>query len=176
VAAPAAPAPVTAPVPVARADAPPPPVAGQVAPVVATLASGPNGTHTMTLVLTPETLGPVEIRVTVHNGTIDLGLRGASDAGRAALLDALPDLRRDLESSGLSCSRLQVDREQAGSGQSQERTGWQQGQQQADERGRGQGRGPADDRGRPWLRTDPDGSRPAAAPTHPASSGLDVRA
>jgi flagellar hook-length control protein FliK len=159
---------------VARADAPPPPVAGQVAPVVATLAAGPNGAHTMTLVLTPETLGPVEIRVTVQNGTIDLGLRGASEAGRAALLDALPDLRRDLESSGLSCSRLQVDREQAGSGQSQDRTAWQQ----ADDRGRGhgQGRGPADDRGRPWPRTDPDGSRPAAAPTHPASSRLDVRA
>jgi flagellar hook-length control protein FliK len=160
---------------VPRADAPAAPVAGQVAPVVATLASGPNGTHTMTLVLTPETLGPVEIRVTVHNGSIELGLRGASEAGRAALLDALPDLRRDLESSGLSCSRLQVDREQAGSGQPQDRAGWQQAQQQADERGRG--RGPADDRGRPWLRVpDADGSRPAAAPTHPGSSVLDVRA
>jgi hypothetical protein len=171
-----APTPVAGLVPTARADVPAPPVAGQLAPAVATLASGPDGSHTMTLVLTPETLGPVEIRVTVHNGTIDLGLRGASDAGRAALLDALPDLRRDLESSGLSCSRLQVDREQAGSGHSQDRAGWQQSPDGGRGQGQGQGRGPADDRGRPWLPTDPGGSRPAPAPTHPASSRLDVRA
>nr|WP_275586276.1 flagellar hook-length control protein FliK [Geodermatophilus normandii] len=140
------------------------------------MASGPDGTHTMTLVLTPETLGPVEVRVTVHDGRIDLSLRGASDAGRAALLDALPDLRRDLESSGLTCSKLQVDRDPAGSGQSQAQPGWQQAQQQAGGQGRGTAHGSADDR-RPWLRgTDPDGGRPAAATVHPASSGLDVRA
>jgi flagellar hook-length control protein FliK len=150
-------------------------VAAQVAPAVATLASGPDGTHTMTLVLTPETLGPVEVRVTVHDGRLDLSLRGASDAGRAALLDALPDLRRDLESSGLTCSRLQVDRDPAGSGQSQAQAGWQQAQQQAGGQGRGTTRGAAEDR--PWLRgTDPDDGRPAAVPVHPASSGLDVRA
>ncbi len=161
-----------------RADVPQQPVAAQLAPPVATLAAGPNGTHTLTLVLTPETLGQVEVRVTVTDGTLDIGLRGASDAGRAALLDALPDLRRDLESSGLACSRLQVDREQAGSGQSQAQAGWEQARQQADERGRGpaQGRGAVDDRGRPWLRTDPDGSRPAADAVHPASSAFDVRA
>ncbi|WP_460564244.1 flagellar hook-length control protein FliK, partial [Geodermatophilus arenarius] len=184
-----APAPVPAPASAtpaaapARPDVPQPPVAAQVAPTVATLAAGPDGTHTMTLVLTPETLGPVEVRVTVHSGTVELSLRGASDAGRAALLDALPDLRRDLEASGLTCSRLQVDRDAAGSGSSQAQAGWQQAQQQAGEHGRGsaqggaQGRGAADDRGRPWLRTpDTDGSRPAAAADHPASSVLDVRA
>ncbi|MGX5655585.1 flagellar hook-length control protein FliK, partial [Geodermatophilus nigrescens] len=165
-----------APVAVARAEAPAPPVAAQLAPTVATLAARPDGAHTMTLVLTPETLGPVEVRVTVHNGTVDLSLRGASDAGRAALLDALPDLRRDLEASGLTCSKVQVDREQAGSGQSQAQAGWQQAQQQAQERGARQGREAGEDTGRPWLRTDPDGSRPAAATDSPTSSSLDVRA
>jgi flagellar hook-length control protein FliK len=172
-----APAATVATAPAARADVPQQPVAAQVAPAVATLASGSDGTHTMTLVLTPETLGPVEVRVTVHDGRLDLSLRGASDAGRAALLDALPDLRRDLEASGLTCSKLSVDRDQAGSGQSQAQAGWQQAQQQAGGQGRGGAHGSADDRGRPWLRgADPDGGRPAAAPVHPASSGLDVRA
>jgi flagellar hook-length control protein FliK len=152
-------------------------VAGQVAPAVATLASGPDGTHTMTLVLTPETLGQVEVRVTVTAGTVDLSLRGASEHGRAALLDALPDLRRDLESSGLTCSKLQVDRDPAGSAQSQAQQAWQQAQQQAGDRsGQSRGQGRTDDPARPWLRgTDPGGSRPASAATHPASTALDVR-
>ena len=69
----------------------------------------------MTLVLTPENLGPVEVSVTLTKGTVDLTLRGAHDMGRAALLDGLPDLRRDLESAGLTCSRLEVDRDTGGS-------------------------------------------------------------
>jgi flagellar hook-length control protein FliK len=165
---------VVAPVAAGQPEAPAPPVAGQVAPAVATLASGPDGTHTMTLVLTPETLGQVEVRVTVTAGTLDLSLRGASEHGRAALLDALPDLRRDLEAAGLTCSRLQVDRDPAGSAQSQAQQAWQQAQQQAG--GQSRGHGQADDRARPWLRgTDPDGSRPAPVATHPASTALDVR-
>jgi flagellar hook-length control protein FliK len=66
-------------------------------------------------VLTPDTLGPVEVQVTLSKGTVDLTLRGAHEHGRAALLDALPDLRRDLESAGLNPSRLDVDRDTGGS-------------------------------------------------------------
>ena len=69
----------------------------------------------MTLVLTPENLGPVEVSVTLSKGTVDLTLRGAHEQGRAALLDGLPDLRRDLETAGLTCSRLEVDRDTGGS-------------------------------------------------------------
>jgi flagellar hook-length control protein FliK len=170
-AAPSAPtttAPVVASTP-AAAPAPPPPVAPQVAPVVAQLASGPDGTHTMTLVLTPETLGPVEVRVTVSHGSIDLTLRHATEAGRAALLDALPDLRRDLESSGLNCSRMDVDRDSGSSW-----TSSQQQQQQGAEQ-RAAARDAAEARGRAWLRAPgPDGGRPAPV-AHPASTGLDVR-
>ena len=82
----------------------------------------------MTLVLTPENLGPVEVSVTLSKGTVDLTLRGAHDMGRAALLDGLPDLRRDLESAGLTCSRLEVDRDTGGSWLA--RHSAQQGQQQ----------------------------------------------
>ena len=119
----------------------------------------------MTLVLTPETLGPVEVRVTVQHGAVELSLRGASDAGRAALLDALPDLRRDLESAGLSCSKLDVDRDGGNPWSSQQQTA----EQWAAAREAGTGRG------RPWHQgPEPDGGRPAPV-AHPASSGLDVR-
>jgi flagellar hook-length control protein FliK len=90
------------------------PVGTQVARQVAVLRDGPDGAHTMTLVLTPDTLGPVEVQVTLQKGTVDLTLRGAHEQGRAALLDGLPDLRRDLEAAGLSCSRLEVDRDSGG--------------------------------------------------------------
>src|SRR3712207_2044830 len=96
----------------AEPAAPPsPPVAGQVAQQVAVLRSAPDGTHTMTVVLTPETLGPVEVQVTLSQGTVDLALKSATEAGRAALLEALPELRRDLAGAGLTCTSASVDRE-----------------------------------------------------------------
>ena len=68
----------------------------------------------MTLVLTPDTLGPVEVQVTLQQGAVDLTLRGAHEHGRAALLDALPDLRRDLGGRRPDPSRLEVDRDSGG--------------------------------------------------------------
>ena len=65
----------------------------------------------MTLVLTPDTLGEVQVQVTLNKGAIELALRGAHEQGRAALLEALPELRRDLEAAGLNPSRLEVARE-----------------------------------------------------------------
>jgi flagellar hook-length control protein FliK len=135
--------------------------------VVAQLAGGPDGTHTMTLVLTPESLGTVEVRVTVSHGSVDLTLRHASEAGRAALLDALPDLRRDLESSGLTCSKLDVDRDSGSTGT------WSQQRQDAEQRPPARDSGDA--RGRSWQRgAEPDGGG-AATTGSTTSSGLDVR-
>ncbi|WP_409332256.1 flagellar hook-length control protein FliK [Trujillonella humicola] len=166
-AAPATPAPAPA-VAATPAPAPPAPVAPQVAPVVAQLSSRPDGTHTMTMVLTPESLGTVEVRVTVRNGAIDLHLRHASEAGRAALLDAMPDLRRDLEASGLTLSRLDVSRD---SGDPWTAAQQHQRQQEAREQAAARGEG----NGRPWTReTDPETGRPAR-PGSPTPSGLDVR-
>jgi hypothetical protein len=158
--------------PVATAEpapptAPAPPVSGQVAQQVAVLRNGPDGTHTMTVVLTPETLGPVEVQVTLTQGAVDLSLKSATEAGRAALLEALPDLRRDLASAGLTCTNASVDRD-AGSA-------WASSQQHAagDRAGR---HGQPDGRGRPWLRgTEGDVSRSAPVSTAIPSSGLDVR-
>jgi len=167
----AAPAvPTTAPAPTPEPAAPPapaPPVSGQVAQQVAVLRTAPDGTHTMTVVLTPETLGPVEVQVTLSQGSVDLALKSATEAGRAVLLEALPDLRRDLASAGLSCSNASVDRDVGGS--------WASAQQQATGDRAGQ-QGQPDGRGRPWLRgAEADPGRPAPGTTATPSSGLDVR-
>jgi flagellar hook-length control protein FliK len=174
-AAPVAPAAATA---VAAVDATgtaaaPAPVGSQVARQVAVLRGGPDGTQTMTLVLTPENLGPVEVSVTLSKGTVDLTLRGAHDMGRAALLDGLPDLRRDLESAGLTCSRLEVDRDTGGSWLA--RHSAQQGPQQGfgDRGGR---HTPGENRSRPWgAPADTAVSGPTSTTNRSTSSGVDYR-
>jgi flagellar hook-length control protein FliK len=149
------------------------PVSGQLARHVAVLRHAPDGTHTMTVVLTPETLGPVEVSVTVSQGTVELTLRGAHEHGRAALIDALPDLRRDLEVAGLTCSRVDVDRGGRDGG-------WSASQQQSAGRfgepgqgGRGPHQGRPDGDARPWQRSADRGEgRPATARS---VSGLDIK-
>jgi flagellar hook-length control protein FliK len=162
-------------------------VSGQLAQHIAVLRGVDDGEHSMTLVLSPERLGPVEIQVTVSKGSLDLSLRGAHEQGRAALLEALPDLRRDLESAGLTCSRLAVDRttggaftaaatgatssSSAGLGQSAAQTSQQQTP--------GQRGGQPDWSGgrfRPGLRTADSGdNRPVPMSTRSTSPGVDVR-
>ena len=130
----------------------------------------------MTLVLNPENLGPVEVSVTLSKGTVDLTLRGAHELGRAALLDGLPDLRRDLEAAGLSPARLEVDRDTGGS--------WlgRHAQQQVAEQGFGQqpgrrgGQDAGDSRSRPWgVPADTAVSGPTPPRHRSASSGVDLR-
>jgi flagellar hook-length control protein FliK len=143
------------------------PVGSQVARQVAVLRGGPDGAHTMTLVLTPDNLGPVEVQVTLQQGTVDLTLRGAHEHGRAALLDALPDLRRDLEAAGLTPSRLEVDRDTGGAFTApQQNPGERRGQQDWTS-------GPV----RPWSRAaDTEESRPVPRPVHRSPErGLDLR-
>jgi flagellar hook-length control protein FliK len=151
-------------------------VGSQIARQVAVLRGGPDGTQTMTLVLNPENLGPVEISVTVSKGIIDLTLRGAHELGRAALLDGLPDLRRDLESAGLNPSRLEVDRDTGGSWLARH-AGQQQADQQAQQHGFGD-RGRQDrggDRSRPWgAPADTAVSGPIPPRNRSTSSGVDM--
>ena len=133
----------------------------------------------MTLVLTPDTLGPVEVQVTLQKGTVDLTLRGAHEHGRAALLDALPDLRRDLEAAGLTTSRARgrprQRRRLAGPAQRPAAGQQQHGQQQGfGDRGGQQDRG--EDRSRPWVGpADTEGSGPTPTPNRSTSSGVDFR-
>jgi hypothetical protein len=172
----APPAASTAPVPAAAPDtasAAAQPVATQVARQVAVLRGAPDGSHTMTLVLTPETLGPVEVSVTVSSGALDLTLRSANEHGRAALLDALPDLRRDLEQAGLTVTRAEVGRDSTGSRFADQSTAWADRQQAFGDRG-SQGRG--GDRSRPWLGAADTGTvGTTPAPVRTTSTGVDVR-
>jgi flagellar hook-length control protein FliK len=173
-AAPAAPATVAAAAVDAASSttAPAPPVGSQIARHVAVLRGGPDGAQTMTLVLDPENLGPVEVSVTLSKGTVDLTLRGAHDMGRAALLDGLPDLRRDLESAGLTCSRLEVDRDTGGSwlARHSAQQGLHQGQPD-----RGGQQTPGENRSRPWgAPADTAGSGSTPRGNRSTSSGVDL--
>ena len=145
------------------------PVGAQVARQVAVLAGGPDGEHSMTLVLTPDTLGEVQVQVTLAKGAIELALRGAHEHGRAALLEALPELRRDLEAAGLNPSRLEVTRETGGSLLDRQPTQ----QQGFGERGGQQDRG--ENRSRPWGRPADIGGSGSPTPNRSTSSGVDVR-
>jgi flagellar hook-length control protein FliK len=159
-------------------------VSGQLAQHIAVLRGIDDGEHSMTLVLTPDRLGPVEIQVTVSKGSLDLNLRGAHEQGRAALLEALPDLRRDLQSAGLTCSRLAVDRTTGGAftsaatpssspglGQSTSQTSQQQTPGQ-----RGGQQDWSEGRFRTGLRTADSGdNRPIPVSTRSTSPGVDVR-
>ncbi|MFP5372466.1 MAG: flagellar hook-length control protein FliK, partial [Actinomycetes bacterium] len=162
----------SAPAAVPDVDAAPRPdlsVGSQVARQVAVLRGGPDGAHSMTLVLTPETLGPVEVHVTVTKGSVELALRGASEQGRAALLDGLPDLRRDLEAAGLSCSRLEVDRETGGSMLDRQPAQQQTSGERSGQHDRGE------NRSRPWGRPADSGGSGASGPQNRStSSGVDV--
>jgi flagellar hook-length control protein FliK len=165
----------------AAAAVPRQPVAAQVASQVAVLSNGPDGTHSVTVVLHPDSLGPVQVHVTLHQGTVDLTMRGAHEQGRAALMGALPDLRRELEAAGLTCSNLGVDRDTGGSWSAQHQSAQQQeAQQQAAhqqwaEQGRRQQAG-SDGQVRPWSRTADSGdSRQVPASTRSTSRGVDVR-
>jgi flagellar hook-length control protein FliK len=171
------PTPVAAAAPTAATatPAPPtPPIAGQLVQPVAVLRGGPDGTHTLTVVLRPETLGPVQVQVTLDKGVVDLTLRGAHQHGREALLQALPDLRRDLEAAGLSCSRLDVDRDTGGAWTASQQSAQREAQQQAGGGARGQA-----DRGepapRPWARAADPAQRHAAVASA-STSALDVLA
>ncbi|HUW78794.1 MAG TPA: flagellar hook-length control protein FliK [Candidatus Nanopelagicaceae bacterium] len=83
-------------------------VAAQLAPQVASLTSGPDGTHQITVLLHPADLGQVQVVVELKDGTINLQLAGSHDPAREALIGALPDLRRELIDAGLSVGRTDV--------------------------------------------------------------------
>jgi flagellar hook-length control protein FliK len=161
--------PSVAPAPGARET----PVAAQLAPQLAVLHNAPDGAQTMTVVLTPDALGEVTVQVTITDGTLDLVLRGASEHGRQALADALPELRRELEAAGLSFSRLSVDpdapRDGGGSRTAE--------QLLADLRGNGgQQQGQPPHRSRAWsTAATSSGEGPAPALRPSASSGVDIR-
>jgi flagellar hook-length control protein FliK len=68
------------------------------------LASAGNGDHTVTISVTPDSLGPVIVRAHISDGQVRLELFAPNDPGRESLRQLLPDLRRDLASTDLSAT------------------------------------------------------------------------
>ncbi|WIE84909.1 flagellar hook-length control protein FliK [Curtobacterium sp. MCPF17_021] len=90
----AAPAAATAPAPA--------PLAQQLARPVFSLAQAGPGEHVVTVQVVPDSLGPVTVRAHVTAHGMHVELFAASDAGREAVRQVLPELRRDAAGTGVS--------------------------------------------------------------------------
>lgn len=144
----------------------PQPVAQQLARSLFTLAHAGPGEHVLTVQLTPDALGPVTVRAHVTGHGMHVELFAASDAGRDAVRQILPDLRRD--SGGSTTLDLSAQNHPA------------------DARSEGRDRAAADTTGdRTGRETDHPASREArtgpatplpSAPTTVRTAGLDVLA
>jgi flagellar hook-length control protein FliK len=72
--------------------------------LVQSAADTAGKTSTITLTVAPDDLGPITIRASVSAEGTRLEFFSATDGGREALRQALPDLRREASSSGLSAA------------------------------------------------------------------------
>jgi len=88
--------------PTAAPAAQPAPLAQQLARPVFTLAQAGHGDHVVTVQVVPDTLGPVTVRAHVTAQGMHVELFAASDAGRDAVRQVLPDLRRDAATTGVA--------------------------------------------------------------------------
>ena len=95
----AAPTPAAAAVPAQNT-----PFAGQLARPIFTLATAAPGSHTMTISVTPDILGPVTVRAHVSPDGIRIELFAPTDLGRDAIRAILPDLRKDLAGAGVGAN------------------------------------------------------------------------
>ena len=89
---------VAAPAAPARAQAPD--LVGQLARPLHGLRSFGDGTHVITVRVTPENLGPVAVRAHVSGDSMRIELVAPTDIAREAIKAILPDLRRDLSGAG----------------------------------------------------------------------------
>ncbi|NAZ84100.1 hypothetical protein GTR02_20030, partial [Kineococcus sp. R8] len=75
-----------------------------------------DGLHRLTIEVNPQGLGPVQISAEVSDGDLHVQLSGSSEAARAALRAALPDLQRELSTTAFAQTSVDV-RADAGPGQ-----------------------------------------------------------
>ena len=98
--------------PVAPAPAPhpvvPPPPQAQVLSAMSPLLTGPDGTHRVTVHLEPENLGKVRVQLSLSGGEVAVHLIAADAATRETLRQGLPELRAQLELSGLRTAGMDV--------------------------------------------------------------------
>jgi flagellar hook-length control protein FliK len=157
-------APTTAPTsaqPTAAAPTPAP-LAQQLARPVFALAQAGPGEHVVTVQVVPDTLGPVTVRAHVTAQGMHVELFAASDAGRDAVRQVLPDLRREGSALATTLDLSSQNNPGQSAGQSAARDGRPTGG--------------------PTVPTDDREARPTTAPTaRPATTsvrtaGLDVLA
>jgi flagellar hook-length control protein FliK len=72
----------------------------------------PTGEQKMTIQLRPEHLGQVELRISLHNGEMQIHARVESATAQAALENHIGLLREGLEKQGITLERLEVSVEQ----------------------------------------------------------------
>jgi flagellar hook-length control protein FliK len=119
---PAAPAPTPATAPAAEVTAPAPAQpstpaapATQVAMHIVPLRQEADGIHRLTVHLHPVDLGAVSVVAEIRDGSVAVQLSGATEHGRQALHDALPQLRQELADAGFTNCSLDL-RQNAPSG------------------------------------------------------------
>lgn len=85
-----------------------PPLSAQVGTELLSLRRAADGDHIVTIAVRPDNLGPVTISAVVGRDGMSVELFSPSAEGRDALKQMLPDLRRDLTSTGGSGSSLDL--------------------------------------------------------------------
>jgi flagellar hook-length control protein FliK len=120
--------------------------------------------------LSPPELGSVKIEIAMQNGVLSAKLEAETPAARNLLLDSLPALRERLAQQDIRIEKFDVDVRQeggnAGSGQTDDRTAGQSGEQQQNRPRTGGNRAP--------TTSTPIAAR-AIATAGSAATGLDVR-
>ena len=101
----------------APSAAPAPTPAAQLLPVLLPFRRSPDGVHELTVRLQPEELGPVQVTISVRDGSVHVHLLADSPASRDALRQALPSLRSEVERAGLATGSFDVSTQSGGSGQ-----------------------------------------------------------
>ena len=121
--------PVQAQAPTANVAAPAPhlptfptPLASQLTGQLTSIKQLPQGDHVLTLMVNPESFGPVKVVAHIGRDGVSLEIFGATEAARAALRAALPDLRRDLAGAGLE-PKLELGNGSGGQGASTDQSG-----------------------------------------------------
>jgi flagellar hook-length control protein FliK len=85
------------------------PLARQVSGPVLALRAGGDGSHQLIVALHPAELGPVNVHVRIVGDLMTIQLASTSETAHDALRDALPQLRSELQSAGLSSASLSLD-------------------------------------------------------------------
>lgn len=83
----------------------------QVVRMLSPLAHAPDGSYRMSLSLTPEELGHVEVHLELVEGRMNVHLVAATPDAREALRQALPELRHELAEQGIHARDLDVSAE-----------------------------------------------------------------